>query len=211
MMSYSMTELLLSIISALLYGIIFAVFSSLLLSLSKQFKALLKLPRQILFYKGSVFSFNASEENVSLKSKKHPDKVIPKNRKEKSDPILQNKVKLIIYKILSNIKEFFKVVLFFLGIVLTSYYSLDGAFRLYFLLISVLTSYVTSILLSNVTVFTDKICFSVYKGIIICFRTVTLPLRFAVSKIYGFIRKFMDKITRFIFDRISVILDKRIN
>ena len=210
-MSYSMAELLLSVISAAVYGIIFAVISNLAWSILKQIKALLMLPREMFFYKGNIFSFNALDEDASLITEMHPDKVFPKDRNRNSNSFLQNKAKMIIFKIFSNVREFFKVILFFLGIVLTSYYSLDGAFRIYFLLISVLISCVISRLLLNVTVLIDKMCFGVYKGIIILFRTVTFPLRFVIFKLYGFLRKIMDKITRFIFDRISVILDKRIN
>ena len=108
---FTTLETVASIFSAAIFGAIFAILDTILKILSLEFNHILKIKKHV-FCAANFFS-------------------IPKR------DVLENPERKERNKFLGEICAFFKVLTFFIGFILLSYYALDGAIRLYLLLFAI--------------------------------------------------------------------------
>ena len=125
MIYFSLSEILLSVISASVYGAIFAffaVFARFTVDSCRSF-----LPTVVM----------SSQKKCSLRSLLFHERVEPKSRTRGAG---------------GEVAVFFEVTLFFIGIILVSYYSLDGAVRIYTVALAVASFFISRRLL-DISVF----------------------------------------------------------
>jgi len=110
MIYFSFSEILLSILHALLYGVIFGSVYHVIRSLIFIIKSLVRFPKDVLFYNKLFFFCGCGI--ITIKSNEN--------------------------KFIGAAKAFLETVIFTLGYILLMYYAVDGEVRVYLLLFSLL-------------------------------------------------------------------------
>ena len=188
MISFTLKDIAASIYSATLYGAVYSIFFCLVGIIFSQIRIYFLIPAEVFGYNGSIWKVTLSER--SQKEGKNKNKFI---------------------NLFLSAAAFLKTLLFFLGITVMSYYALDGMIRLYFIAFAVFSARLLSLICDKIWKIILRALLLIYKWIIIAFRIVTYPLRFAFCVLRRFLWKFADKIVLIIPDRGSSVLDKRIN
>lgn len=155
MIAFTVSEIILSLISATIYGISFAILLRLLAEIVPFVRCVLLFPKEVFFYKGSIREIKRCEGRTGT----------PKGRFDVS-------------KIFDGIYVTAAVFLFFFGFILISYAFLDGEIRLYMLIASLSCTF-----LAKKTVvdyfFTalGRCLFFVYSLLLMVCRIAVFPLR----------------------------------
>ncbi len=155
MISYTISEVILSLISAIIYGAAFAIFTQLARSVVPLLRYAAAFPLSVLFYDGSIRS-------MPVLSRKERKRLFPN----------------ILPRISEGVYAFFAIFAFFFGFILLSYAFLDGEIRLYMMATCALSFYFFKrivILYAYKTV--SRLLFTGYCTALIVFRIVFLPLR----------------------------------
>lgn len=152
MISFTISEIILSVASATIYGTAFAFFIDFLSSCRAFFRYVLFLPVALFFYKGSIIKSDIRPRDLreSENDKKRPEKI---------------------NKILSALYRTLVIFAFFLGFVLLTYLTLDGEIRFYMLaacLLSCALAKRTVVSLAFKVI--SRVVFCVYYALIICGR-----------------------------------------
>ena len=169
MIYFSFQEILFSVVASLIYGLGFGSCYHLLSVFGRMLKALLSLPREALFYRGSIFCVE--------------------RRKGEARGFLSD--------LSGNIKVFFFTVLFVVGYILLSYLTLDGELRLYTLALSAL-GFLSSVLLKIPLLKLVDALFFVWKLFVILLRFLCYPLRFAARFLIDLLYRQARKIEPYI-------------
>ena len=164
MIPFTTFEIMLSVISASVFGAIFAFFDTILKILSLEFNHVKRIREHVLG-SGSFFSLPKRADFHKDKSKES-------------------------YRYLGEISTFAKVIIFIVGFILLSYYSLDGAVRLYLLLFGI-GFFILFRGISDKTLLriVDAVFCFLYGIFVICLRLVCRPFMFTVKKISNYFSK----------------------
>lgn len=154
MTHFTLSEIFSSILSALIFGALLAIALIAASVIYRQLFKLKLLPKAIFLYDGSLMSAkSAITYTEKAKVKKYT-------------------------KALHEFYAFFRVVLFSSLFLLLSYYALDGAFRIYMLIVSLGALFSVKYLLTHTFVpIAEKVFETVFYGIIILFRILTFPMK----------------------------------
>ena len=212
MMNYTMAEIFESIASAAIYGVIFSFSAIFIKVIFSQLAIICRLAREMFFYRGSLRQIDTLERLKQSCNLSYGRSFVSSNNTSVIGDCkgIFGFAKKYVAKFYQSIAIFFAVLFYFVGVILTSYYSLDGDIRLYFIAVSSLATYIFSRFFGIIFKYLAKFLVFVYKLLIITVRILTYPLRKTVLLITRFFRKIMEKIIQFIPDTDSHILDKSI-
>lgn len=173
MISYTFTEIFNSLLSALVFGSVFSLFCSICRLARLYFGMLLSALYGSVVYDGKLFS--------------RPDLNRFERRHRES-------------RLISEISAFFSVVLFFWGIILISYLTLDGDVRIYLVIFAFLAFLISERLFSRF--FIKILCFGfelILFSFTVILRIIILPFKIIFSFLSKIVRKnsILTKITPF--------------
>ena len=152
---FTAEEIFRSIVSALIYGTFFEILCIIIYSFCTLISELISLPRKVFFYGGKLMS----SPYATVADNNSPTRVRGAGA-----------FVLIV-----------KVLLFSLGFLLLSYYSLDGVIRAYLLLLSLSSLYLVRNLIRPIAIHAfSTILRWLLSFLIIVLRTVTYPVRILV-------------------------------
>lgn len=162
MIYFSLSKVIFSIFHALIYGILFGFICSVFKYIPPVLKNIIIIPKSLIVYSGPISSYR-----------------FIKNRDKKATAF-------------GNLAVFFKIVLFSLGFILLSYYSLDGEARFYlvvFSLIGVKLSRILSVLLYALLLPIKRILYF----LLIFLRIILYPLKIIV---YFILKKYIIALSK---------------
>jgi len=155
MIPFEINQLLIGAVSALVYGVCFGMFLSILTIIHRQ-----------------IFAIPICVKSIFKCRKDKPLEEVPSKRESKSTT----------ETLLTQIIAFFKTVLFSFGFMLLSYYSLDGEIRLYMIALSLISLCASKVFLScYIEPLLEKIINAVLRVIFSVLRFLFFPLRVIFS------------------------------
>lgn len=162
MIPFTTLEILLSVVSASVFGAIFAFLDIILEILSLEGEHIKRI-REHIFGPQKIISI--------------PKRVGTENEKTKEK-----------YKYIGELITFFKVIIFTVGFILLSYYALDGVVRVYLLVFGVVFFLALRCLFEkSILKIADSLFLLLYGAFIILLRIFCRPTEYFVNKIRGII------------------------
>lgn len=151
MISFTLQETINSILSALIYGLIFSIVLVLLGCSVRMIGTVLTSLRQAFFYTGRISTPLALPQEANRSS-----------------------------SLLRAVYAALRTVAFFLGFLLLSYYALDGCIRIYMLLISLFSCLLFRTMAERLAHFIGKLLLRLLFCAVVVIRFASFPVRFAL-------------------------------